>query len=282
MSIFRRHTKRRAAIIFLLVILSGSLVAAASVLPDIRSTAIYAQVWPTVYPYSAAFRARAKAGYVEVENMKTGLWYLQDYHSVDYNQTNGLRDTYNQPTSAPHTLYVYGDSTVEGFALPDADTLPSKLQALTRAYRVVNMGLSGTDTNVSLLKLKQTTPNPGDLIVFYSGISDEHEPKFCANAAKARQYSEAHGATFVIALEPYLYSTSLSEWEQALADRAKDKSDYYSSYSDYRQCADVDLSHALDAVRHSGVDVYFDEWHLSAQGNTLIARALWNKIAPEF
>ncbi len=81
--------------------------------------------------------------------------------------------TPNQPTSALHTVYFFGSSTVFNREVPDWYTLPAQLQALLgNEYRVENRGAWGGTTSLDLQHLKQISLNPGDIVLFYGGQSE--------------------------------------------------------------------------------------------------------------
>lgn len=74
----------------------------------------------------------------------------EDYKSKYVNVINGKRITCFQPSSYEKTIHVYGRCGAFGYAVEDADTLPSQLQKLLvkqgiNNIRVVNHGLWGAD-----------------------------------------------------------------------------------------------------------------------------------------
>lgn len=70
-----------------------------------------------------------------------------DTTSKYVNVVGGLRTTAGQPDEYVRTIHVYGRCGVFGYAVEDADTMPSKLQRLLKddKVRVVNHGTWGAD-----------------------------------------------------------------------------------------------------------------------------------------
>jgi len=123
-----------------------------------------------------------KFSYEYVESMsripqvvRTGNEYRHlDCKSDFINVVGGKRITCHQPEKAPRTIHVYGRCGVFGYAVEDADTLPSRIQEeLVRAgrsdIRVVNHGLWGADDALIDENFMRDAPGmgPGDIVVFY-------------------------------------------------------------------------------------------------------------------
>lgn len=98
----------------------------------------------------------------------------EDVSGRHVNVVGGLRVTCGQPSSYSRTLHVYGRCGAFGYAVEDADTLPSQLQkSLSDGgvldVRVVNHGLWGGDDACLdgnfLHELSEFAP--GDVVLFY-------------------------------------------------------------------------------------------------------------------
>lgn len=90
------------------------------------------------------------------------------------NVIGGLRVTVGQPAEWKRTVHVYGRCGAFGYAVEDAETLPSQLQrafvsAGQTAVRVVNHGLwGGDDETVDSNFLQDLSAfAPGDVVLFY-------------------------------------------------------------------------------------------------------------------
>ena len=98
----------------------------------------------------------------------------EDVSGRSVNVVGGLRVTTGQPAVWPRTLHVYGRCGAFGYAVEDADTLPSRLQKSLSAagisdVRVVNHGLwGGDDACLDGNFLHELTEfAPGDVVLFY-------------------------------------------------------------------------------------------------------------------
>ena len=113
--------------------------------------------------------------------VRTGNEYRHlDCKSAFVNVVGGKRITFHQPEKATRTIHVYGRCGVFGYAVEDADTLPSQLQEeLVRAghsdIRVVNHGLWGADDALIDENFMRDAPGmgPGDIVVFYRKHFDQ-------------------------------------------------------------------------------------------------------------
>lgn len=102
------------------------------------------------------------------------LW-VSDFASAHFNHSGYVRRTVGQPSSAP-TLYLIGSSTVLNEEVPDEFTIASYLQVLVGPeFRVVNLGTIGARTDIQLRLLKTLTLYPGDMVVFYDGVTNSVE-----------------------------------------------------------------------------------------------------------
>lgn len=109
--------------------------------------------------------------------------------------------------------------------------------------------------------------------------------RYTRNAAEARIIIEAAGATFYQVLEPHIYSKTLSVYEQTIVDNPKLtliglEPIILQAYTHLREVKGIiDLTHAVDALRASGVEIYLDDHHFTEKGLAIVARALANAIS---
>ncbi len=69
---------------------------------------------------------------------------VENYDGNYINFEDGFRRTVAQPTSAPNTIWLIGNSTMVCQQVADAYTIASQLQVLVgNTYRVVNVGMGG-------------------------------------------------------------------------------------------------------------------------------------------
>ena len=274
LNIFRTHPIRRSIILLLILLLTATTVIGASLPPDPHSL----PMWSVMHPYSAAFYAEAHTA-VQWHEAAWGVTYPDDFHGQFINIQDGVRSTVGQPASA-HSIFLFGNSTVMNTFLPDTDTLPSQLQRLTTAYRVVNEGWDASNTYIEYIRLQHVGLKAGDIAIFYAGIAEGSSAAVtCHNVQLARAYATARGARFVFILQPYLYSKPvLSAWEQSIGYYGEHHADYYAGYGDMAQCADADLSHALDAIRASGTELFIDEYHVGLAGNQVVVAEIYKAV----
>ena len=103
-----------------------------------------------------------------------GICRHEDCSGRLVNVVGGLRVTFGQPSTWTRTIHVYGRCGAFGYAVEDADTLPSQLQReLVRRgnadVRVVNHGLwGGGDDCIDGNFLHEAAGfRPGDVVLFY-------------------------------------------------------------------------------------------------------------------
>ena len=113
--------------------------------------------------------------------VRTGNEYRHlDCKSEFVNVAGGKRITFHQPEKATRTIHVYGRCGVFGYAVEDADTLPSRIQeelvsAGRSDIRVVNHGLWGADDALIDENFMRDAPGmgPSDIVVFYRKHFDQ-------------------------------------------------------------------------------------------------------------
>lgn len=107
--------------------------------------------------------------------------------------------------------------------------------------------------------------------------------RFAQVISTADGYTKAHGATFYHLLQPYLYTVSLSPEEQAMDANNPiwGMADLYTEMWSKLTTGDaIDVSHALDTPRLEGEELYADRVHLTAEGNRLMAQAIYDVLFP--
>ena len=103
-----------------------------------------------------------------------GIARHEDCSGPCVNVSGGLRVTVGQPVHATRTLHVYGRCGAFGYAVDDADTLPSRMQAELSArgvadMAVVNHGLwGGDDATIDGNFMREVAGfKRGDAVLFY-------------------------------------------------------------------------------------------------------------------
>lgn len=221
-----------------------------------------------------------------------------DYTSAWYNFHDGRRRTVGQPDGATNTIYLIGDSSIYDVAVPDEWTIASQLQALTPTYRVENLGMASATIPQFAMRLKTLALHPGDWVVFYGGAADVNALAY-GKATRvqildgirvaldtARRNAADHGARFALFLQPHLWSKAPSVYERAiLANPLFAPPDLVNAlqtlWPDFQALPGVvDLTHRLDALRSSGVEVYIDGFHVNERADGVLARAIYDVLFP--
>ncbi|MEP7284156.1 MAG: hypothetical protein ABI947_00145 [Chloroflexota bacterium] len=222
-----------------------------------------------------------------------GMWHLGDFTGHWYNIRNGLRVTTNQPTVYKHTIWLFGSSQIYNAETPDDDTVASDLQRLMPDVRVVNLGIYAAPIPVQFTRLKLTPVEPGDTVIFFSGVQDVLNSTVpTAVLENIRLYAQDHDLRFAHVLLPHLWTKPLSAYEQAIADNdtitlpdVRDK--LLSTWPDMERMTaslaqegviSLDLTHVYDAVRETQ-EIYLDYVHVNEVGNKLVAQRLFEALA---
>lgn len=108
---------------------------------------------------------------------KNGRYQHVDHASKLIHVTGGCRRTCGQPSEYDRTVHVYGRCGAFGYAVEDADTIPSALQRLFmengQKIRVVNHGLWGADDRMIIhnlsMDLWEGVIGQRDKVVLYMG-----------------------------------------------------------------------------------------------------------------
>lgn len=107
--------------------------------------------------------------------IKKGRKYAhQDYQSELINVIDGRRVVPGRPENAEHTIHVFGRCGVFGYAVEDADAMPSYLQGMLSGngyanYKVVNHGLWGADNHIINYNMmyEARSIKKGDIVIIY-------------------------------------------------------------------------------------------------------------------
>jgi lysophospholipase L1-like esterase len=179
-----------------------------------------------------------------------------DFHGRYYTFEHGYRVVPNVPSDYRRTVWLFGNSTTADYFVPDNLTYAAQLQRLVRndSTRVVNRGTSGQVVEQELLRLRLSHIKPGDIVVFLDGYMDlsPDQPtridvtQYLHFVEQASLYSLSHGAAFYHFVQPCRHPLSLPSFIVV------------------------------------PTDVYFDDSHVDERGDALIARAIYDAIAPEF
>lgn len=86
--------------------------------------------------------------------------------------TTGSRYTAYAPADAPHTLWLFGNSSLLSGSTADEDTINSQLQKRLAGYRVVSLAVSGDTLPLEYARLKLAPLKAGDMAIFYSGVTE--------------------------------------------------------------------------------------------------------------
>ncbi len=108
------------------------------------------------------------------ETGRTGYLAPADFSGKLYHVKDGIRLTVGNPKVYEHTIWMFGNSSLLGFNVPDADTIPSQLQALLPDYRVLNLSAEGQLARGELAWLKEVPLRAGDSVIFMDGSTDAY------------------------------------------------------------------------------------------------------------
>lgn len=105
------------------------------------------------------------------------FWLVEDSSTELINYQDNQRVTLFQPLEYSHTIYMFGNSTLEAIHSPDEWTIASQLQQLLNEngylnYRIVNMGTSGYSVYTQVERLKDVSLADGDVVIFYDGCNN--------------------------------------------------------------------------------------------------------------
>lgn len=209
-------------------------------------------LWAAKYGVDPAFVAEVKAVRWDVD---LGIWIPRNQAGRFVNIRDGYRVTVGQPTHYTHSVYLFGNSEVFGTLVKDNETIASALQRLMPSARIVNVGITGAAIQSQIARLRTLRLYPGDVVVFVDGVQDVERVYF-GEAKKA-------------VLESYQAPTPFL-FRQPVA---------FSLIEPERQDVYADVYPAIPGVVLNIPETDFlDFAHTNAQGNQLIARAIYDQL----
>jgi len=163
-----------------------------------------------------------------------GYFKFSEYSGHFYSISGNRRATAGQPLRYRRTIWVFGNSEAFGIYVPDALTMPSRLQRIINgaglAWRVENVAGPGDPIAGELALMRSLSIQPGDLVIFDDGGIDLRGGNctdrtfalaqivchiwylhggnsgaladFQRIAARAESYAHSKGATFIHFLQP--------------------------------------------------------------------------------
>ena len=206
--------------------------------------------------------------------------------------------------SDTYRIFMVGGSTMFGAgATSDETTIPGFMQGFLNEkdigfdIQVVNSGIQGADSNteLKLVKQKLITYSP-DLIIMYDGWNDlraNNSPnELKENLKEICEFGNENNFDVIISLQPIagFGNKSLTNEESEYAKTGENYSkkplieslsvyqDYAKNLSEIETCAKIiDLRDVFD--NETGT-IYWDQGHVSDQGNAIVAKSLYNTILP--
>jgi len=206
--------------------------------------------------------------------------------------------------SNTYRIFMIGGSTMFGAgATSDETTIPGFMQEFLNEkdfgfdIEVINSGIQGadSDTELKLVKQKMITFSP-DLIITYDGWNDlraNNSPnKIKENLEVICEFGNENGFDTVISLQPIagfgnkILTKQESEYAKIGDDYSKKPlieslsvyQDYAKKLSEIKTCAKtIDIRDIFDNETEA---IYWDQGHVSDQGNSIVAKSLYNAILP--
>ena len=218
----------------------------------------------------------------------------------------GFRGTEFSSIKPPDTyrIFMVGSSPVFGYgATSDETTIPGFMQKFLNEkdfgfdIEVINSGIQAVDSNIELKLVKQNliTLSP-DLIIIYDGWNDlraNNSPnELKKNWEDACEIGNENNFDTIISLQPIagfgnkILTKQESEYaktgenysEKPLIESLPVYQNYAKNLSEIKTCAKtVDLRDVFD--NESGA-IYWDQGHVSDQGNAIVAKSLYGTILP--
>tara|TARA_Y100000310_G_scaffold291811_1_gene320038 strand:+ start:268 stop:1845 length:1578 start_codon:yes stop_codon:yes gene_type:complete len=203
-----------------------------------------------------------------------------------------------------YRLFMVGGSTMFGAgATSDETTIPGFMQKFLSEkdfgfdIEVINSGIQGadSDTELKLVKRKLITFSP-DLIIIYDGWNDlraNNSPnELKENWEDACEFGNENNFDIIIFLQPIagFGNKSLTKQESEYAKTGESYSKkplieslsvyqhYAKNLSEIKTCTKtIDLRDVFDNETKT---IYWDQGHVSDQGNEIVAKSLYNAILP--
>ena len=106
---------------------------------------------------------------------QNGVKYLSDFKSKYVNIVAGKRITEGNPVYYKNKIWIYGQCTVRGTGVEDAQTIPSYLQKMLKEhykkYRVINCATGcGSDIYDDIMHMKEERIRKGDIVIFCTNL----------------------------------------------------------------------------------------------------------------
>lgn len=161
------------AVLFAVVFVSAELIARAYYLLTVKNTPSMASAlrlphMPLAYRNSPYYTPERK----ELNNpdlqFQSGYFTNADGGKFDRNYKNGACVTTGQPTQYARTIWLLGNSALEGQELPDELTIASQLQRDV-PDRVVNLGVRAANIGHMRYQLKALPVQEGDVVIAFLG-----------------------------------------------------------------------------------------------------------------
>jgi lysophospholipase L1-like esterase len=176
----------------------------------------------------------------------------------------------------PDDIVIFYDGSVDAMlAYHDA---VDRDRAATLCGQILNKTDKSALLNLACGWVNTITPDPATLD--YDGVYR----RYAAALQGAANYTHQAHATFYHFLQAQIWSAPLSTYEQTVAaphswNPAMEESIIAQAWPRYaRISGTIDLTHMLDSLRASGVEIYLDPVHMNAAGNAAIARAIYDYI----
>ncbi len=229
----------------------------------------------------------------------------QKTESITINNLGFRGDEFSN-VKPPNTyrIFMVGGSTMFGAgSTSDETTIPGFMQKFLAEkdfdfdIEVINSGIQGADSNteLKLVKQKLVTFSP-DLIIMYDGWNDlrtNNSPnELKENLEAICEFGNENNFDTIISLQPIagfgnkILTKQESEYaktgenysEKPLIESLPVYQNYAKNLSEIKTCAKtVDLRDVFD--NESGA-IYWDQGHVSDQGNAIVAKSLYGTILP--
>ena len=211
---------------------------------------------------------------------------------------------YSVKQSDMYRIFMVGGSTMFGVgATSDETTIPGFMQEFLNEkdfgfdIQVINSGIQGADSNteLKLVKQKLITFSP-DLIIMYDGWNDlraNNSPsELKENLEVICEFGNDNNFDTIISLQPIagFGNKILTKQESEYAKTGENYSkkplieslsvyqDYAKNLSEIKTCTKtIDLRDVFDNETEM---IYWDQGHVSDQGNSIVAKSLYNAILP--
>ena len=203
-----------------------------------------------------------------------------------------------------YRIFMVGSSPMFGYgATSDETTIPGFMQKFLNEknfgfdIEVINSGIQAVDSNIELKLVKQNliTLSP-DLIIMYDGWNDlraNNSPnELRENLEAICKFGNENNFNTIISLQPIagfgnkILTKQESEYaktgenysEKPLIESLPVYQNYAKNLSEIKTCAKtVDLRDVFDNESRA---IYWDQGHVSDQGNAIVAKSLYDTILP--